>query len=609
MPVQKCTEEGKNGWRWGSSGKCYVYSTGDKTASGKAKNLAYKQGAAITGGKMTEAGGDRTYASWRNMIQRCTNPKAPNYEWYGKKGISVSKRWLNSYDDFLKDMGTRPAGKTMHRKNGKGNYNKANCIWATPKQHNESEIDMKVKLLHKFIDIIDNWDENPFQEVAEAQIDTSTHTIKNVCVFGTRHSKNGYDYENPAIDKLSLLTEGAKFFINHPSKSETKDRDGVRDIRDWAGVYTAPRKEGEDKVFADLKVRPAFWELVKDVAIMKPPGVGNSINSRVKVFKDEKGKEHIVDIDVLKSIDLVASAATTQNLFESHEMENEEMNIEEIIEQIVNEEEGETQENITYQLIRDISDGLLKDRIKEREKARKINDLQWKSGDVIEEILKDKTKDMKAKKTEISAVLDDLESLINAVLAGKESTRTILNTKKEEDEMKIDELTLEILMNERPDLAKMIQDSVKQDEEISTIKKEHTELKTRMEALETELVESKSQLEAITKERDELKGKLDEYETKEAGAKKEALISDKVAELKIPKEVITDVFKTSLMGMEEAEIVESLEDRKEIFLKGQKVVKGAGDEYTIPANEKLTDEELDKKKEAASKSVKEALGR
>jgi hypothetical protein len=55
MPEQACTENGKNGWRWGTQGKCYVYPDGDEKASGKAKQQAFLQGAAITKGKMTES--------------------------------------------------------------------------------------------------------------------------------------------------------------------------------------------------------------------------------------------------------------------------------------------------------------------------------------------------------------------------------------------------------------------------------------------------------------------------------------------------------------------------------------------------------------------------
>jgi len=465
---------------------------------------------------------------------------------------------------------------------------------------------VQVKLLHHYRDLVDSWDESPFKDVKEAQIDETTHSIKGVCVFGTRHSKNGYDYEDAAISRLALLTEGAKFFINHPSKSEQKDRDGVRDIRDWAGVYTSPRQEGADKIFANLEVRPAFWELVRDVALMKPPGVGNSINSRVKIFKDHAGKEHVVDIDILKSIDLVASTATTSNLFESHGG-NMEINVEEIVDQILMEIQEKAQEDMSYQLVRDIGEGLLADKIKEQAISRKVGDLQWKAWDAIEGILKDKTKDMKGKKTEITAVLDDLESMINDILAGKKVAAIETKKDKEDDEMEFGKLTLEDLSKERPDLIKAIEASIKGTDKVVTLENDNKTLKTSLESVTKERDTLKTSLEAVTKERDILKTKVDEYETKEKGAKKEAFIGAKMVELKVPKDIITDVFKTTLMTMEDKDIVEAMTDRKDIFLKGQKVVKGAGDEYVVDTKESADD--TTKKTEKAVAGMKSAAGR
>jgi len=466
---------------------------------------------------------------------------------------------------------------------------------------------LQLKLIHHYRDLVDSWDESPFKDIGEAQIDVKNHTVRNVCVFGTRFSKNGYTYENPAIDKLVQLANGAKFFINHPSKSEATERDGVRDIRDWAGVYVSPRKEGDDKVFADLQVRPAFWELVHDVATLKPLGVGNSINSRVKVFKDQAGKEHVVDIDVLKSIDLVASAATTSNLFESHK-EISEMDAGEIVKQIVSEQDTKIQGDMVFQLVRDIFEGLLADKIKEREVGRKIGELQWKAGDAIEEILRDKGKDLKVKKGEITAVLDDLEGMINNILSGKKVPDIESKKEKEDDEMEFGKLTLEDLTKERPDIIKMIQDAIKGNDELTTIKREHGEMKTKLEAMGQEITALRTQLEAVTKERDELKAKVDEFETKEKGAKKEAFISGQMVELKVPKDIITDVFKASLMGMEDKEIVEAIKDRKDIFMKGQKVVRNAGDEYVPKLESEDNADDLAKKAENAVKNLKGARG-
>lgn len=41
MPLQKCSNDGKSGWRWGSEGKCYTGKDG--------KKQAIKQGVAIEG--------------------------------------------------------------------------------------------------------------------------------------------------------------------------------------------------------------------------------------------------------------------------------------------------------------------------------------------------------------------------------------------------------------------------------------------------------------------------------------------------------------------------------------------------------------------------------
>jgi len=41
MPLKKCSESGKSGWKWGDKGKCYIGKDG--------KKKALKQGVAIEG--------------------------------------------------------------------------------------------------------------------------------------------------------------------------------------------------------------------------------------------------------------------------------------------------------------------------------------------------------------------------------------------------------------------------------------------------------------------------------------------------------------------------------------------------------------------------------
>lgn len=75
-----------------------------------------------------------TYTAWRLMRRRCFNPKDCSYKYYGGRGITVCDRWLESFENFLGDMGEKPKGASLDRINNNGNYEPGNCRWATPKE-------------------------------------------------------------------------------------------------------------------------------------------------------------------------------------------------------------------------------------------------------------------------------------------------------------------------------------------------------------------------------------------------------------------------------------------------------------------------------------------
>lgn len=78
------------------------------------------------------------YPMWKQMKQRCENPRNDSYARYGGRGIKVCGRWLK-FENFLADMGKRPTSKhSIERRNNNKNYEPSNCYWATRAEQNSN---------------------------------------------------------------------------------------------------------------------------------------------------------------------------------------------------------------------------------------------------------------------------------------------------------------------------------------------------------------------------------------------------------------------------------------------------------------------------------------
>ena len=74
------------------------------------------------------------YRAWVSMKTRCSNryvDRADYKNYYGR-GIRICERWLESFENFLADVGRRPSrAHSLDRINNDGNYEPGNVRWAT----------------------------------------------------------------------------------------------------------------------------------------------------------------------------------------------------------------------------------------------------------------------------------------------------------------------------------------------------------------------------------------------------------------------------------------------------------------------------------------------
>lgn len=83
----------------------------------------------------------RIYTIWREMKNRCYNPRRKDYKYYGLRNIGMCDEWLNNYNcfqDWALNNGYA-SDLTIDRKDVNKGYYPENCTWITMKEQNNNK--------------------------------------------------------------------------------------------------------------------------------------------------------------------------------------------------------------------------------------------------------------------------------------------------------------------------------------------------------------------------------------------------------------------------------------------------------------------------------------
>ena len=85
------------------------------------------------------------YKTWCDLRHRCNSPYSTGYKYYGGRGIKVCQRWLDDFWNFVEDMGDRPEGHSIERRDNNKGYSADNCYWGTSQEQNLNRRPFRMK--------------------------------------------------------------------------------------------------------------------------------------------------------------------------------------------------------------------------------------------------------------------------------------------------------------------------------------------------------------------------------------------------------------------------------------------------------------------------------
>lgn len=253
-------------------------------------------------------------------------------------------------------------------------------------------------------------------QVFNESIKVEGNKLKNVHLVGlkAKNKEKGkaepYSYKEEALSAAIANYDGVDVNTNH-NKQEYKNRD----IADKIGYIESPVfKEGKG-IYGDvvLNEKHPLFEAIKWWAENKPSKLGMSHVAAVVYSESENA---VTKVGKVYSVDIVSAPSTTNGLFS---------------------------EGVVGDKISELTDD---DKI--RTLTRAVSDLMWESAYSMEKSLTAKEKALKLK-----TIYEDAALEVGKLFPVQESTKT------EGNDMKIEDITLDMLKKDRRDLV----DAIKQE--------------------------------------------------------------------------------------------------------------------------------------------------
>lgn len=167
----------------------------------------------------------KEYSAWVAMKTRCYNANCESFKHYGGRGIQVCDRWINSFLNFLDDMGVAPSkSHSIDRVDVNGDYCPGNCRWATIYVQSNNKTVNKRLMLNGTTLTVSEW---------SSRINVNPDTI-------SRRLKNGWSVEKTLTTPAGNYDKSLKE-KRIPVLQISKDGEM---IKEWPSMFTASKSLG-----------------------------------------------------------------------------------------------------------------------------------------------------------------------------------------------------------------------------------------------------------------------------------------------------------------------------------------------------------------------------